>query len=164
MPSYTTADIRNVLVAGHGASGKTALIDALLFASKTVTRRGNTADGSSFSDFEKEEKDHKHSIYSTILHADHDGKRINLIDTPGSPDLLGAALACLPAVETVAVVINAQNGIGYLMNDARDFMRIDIMVVGLLIYALLGLAVDILVRWLERRFLGWRPSFVNAAA
>ena len=111
MPNYTTADIRNILITGHGASGKTTLVDSLLFASKTTTRRGNTADGSSFSDFEKEEKDHKHSIYSSILHADHDGKRINLIDTPGSPDLIGAALACLPAVETVVVVINAQNGI-----------------------------------------------------
>src|SRR5205807_6386459 len=60
---------------------------------------------------EKEEKEHKHSIYTTILHADHAGKRINLIDTPGSPDLIGVGLACMPAVETVAVVINAQNGI-----------------------------------------------------
>ena len=124
MPTYTTADIRNVLIVGHGASGKTALIDALLFASKTVTRRGNTADGSSFCDFEKEEKDHKHSIYSCILHADHEGKRINLIDTPGSPDLMGSALACLPAVETIAVVINAQNGIEVvtrrLMEAAKD--------------------------------------------
>jgi elongation factor G len=124
MPNYTTADIRNVLIAGHGASGKTTLIDALLLASKTVNRRGNTADGSSFSDFEKEEKDHKHSIYSTVLHADHDGKRINLIDSPGSPDLLGSALACLPAVETVAVVINAQNGIEVvtrrIMEAAKD--------------------------------------------
>jgi elongation factor G len=124
MPSYTTADIRNVLVAGHGASGKTALLDAMLFASKTVTRRGNSADGSSFSDFEKEEKDHKHSIYSCILHADHDGKRINLIDSPGSPDLMGAALAAMPAVETVAVVINAQSGIEVvtrrMMEAAKD--------------------------------------------
>ena len=124
MPSYTTADIRNVLVAGHGASGKTSLIDAMLFASKTVTRRGNTADGSSFSDFEKEEKDHKHSIYASILHADFNGKRINLIDSPGSPDLVGAAIACMPAVETVAVVINAQNGIEVVtrrvMEAAKD--------------------------------------------
>jgi elongation factor G len=111
MPSYTTADIRNVLVVGHGASGKTALVDAMLFASKTVSRHGSTLDGSSFSDFEKEEKDHKHSIYTSVLHADYMGKRINLIDTPGSPDLMGVALACLPAIETVAVVVNAQNGI-----------------------------------------------------
>src|SRR5579872_2522842 len=124
MPSYSTADIRNVLIAGHGASGKTALVDSMLFASKTVSRRGNTADGSSFSDFEKEEKDHKHSIYSCIMHADHDGKRINLIDSPGSPDLMGAAMAAMPAVETVAVIINAQNGIEVvtrrLMEAAKD--------------------------------------------
>jgi elongation factor G len=111
MPSYTTPDIRNVLVTGHGASGKTALIDAMLFASKTVTRRGNTLDGSSFSDFEKEEKDHKQSIYASILHADYQAKRINLIDSPGSPDLIGAGLACCPAVETVVVVVNAVSGI-----------------------------------------------------
>src|SRR5947199_3821299 len=124
MPSYTTADIRNVLIAGHGGSGKTTLVDALLFASNTVTRKGSVLDGSSFSDFEKEEKEHKHSIYSAILHADHGGKRINVIDTPGSPDLIGSALACLPAVETVAIVINAQNGIEVvtrrMMEAAKD--------------------------------------------
>jgi elongation factor G len=111
MAAYTTADIRNVLLTGHGGSGKTSLIDAMLFASGTVSRKGSPADGTSFGDFEKEEKEHKHSIFSTILHADHQGKRINLIDTPGSPDLIGQAIACLPAVETVAVVINAAAGI-----------------------------------------------------
>jgi elongation factor G len=111
MPSYTTADIRNVLIAGHGGSGKTTLVDALLFASGAVNRKAAVADGSSFSDFEKEEKEHGHSIFSTLLHLDHQGKRINLIDTPGSPDLIGQAVACMPAVETVAVVINAQSGI-----------------------------------------------------
>src|SRR5947209_4058569 len=111
MPSYSTADIRNVLLAGHASSGKTTLVDSLLFASGTVTRKGSVTDGSSFSDFEKEEKEHKHSIYSSVLHVDYQGKRINLIDTPGTPDLIGQAIACLPAVETVAVVINAQSGI-----------------------------------------------------
>ena len=104
MASYTTADIRNVLVAGHGGSGKTTLVDAMLHAAGTVGRKGNVADGSSHSDFEKEEKDHKHSIYASILHCDHLGKRINLIDAPGSPDLIGAGIACLPAVETVAIL------------------------------------------------------------
>jgi len=112
MPSYTTADIRNVLIAGHGGSGKTTLVDALLFASGTVNRKASVAEGNSFSDFEKEEKEHKHSIFSSLLHADHLGKRINIIDTPGSPDLIGMAIACLPAVETVAVVINAIAGLG----------------------------------------------------
>jgi elongation factor G len=111
MPSHATADIRNVLLTGHGGSGKTTLADAMLFATGAVNRRGSVADGSSFSDFEKEEKEHKHSIYPSILHMDHLGKRINLIDTPGSPDLIGQAIACLAAVETVVVVINAVSGI-----------------------------------------------------
>ena len=73
---------------------------------------------------------------------------------------LGLSWLILVAAEQV----NATSGIGYLMNDARDFMRIDILVVGLLIYAFLGLLVDILVRWLERRLLRWRPPFAGAGA
>lgn len=109
--TYSTADIRNVLLCGHGGSGKTSLADALLYESKTVGHKASPVTGNSASDFEKEEKEHKHSIYSAVLHCDHDGKRINIIDTPGSPDLIGAAIACMPAVETVAVVINASSGI-----------------------------------------------------
>lgn len=123
MPSYSTGDIRNILVAGHGASGKTALIDAMLFASKTVSRHGSTLDGSSFSDTEKEEKEHKHSIYTSILHADRAGKRINLIDSPGSPDLMGVGLACMPAVETVAIVISATNGIEVVTRRMMEAAR-----------------------------------------
>ncbi len=124
MPSYTTADIRNLVLTGHGQSGKTTLVDALLHTSGTTGRRGSTLDGSSFSDFEKEEKEHQHSIFSTLLHVDHLGKRINIIDTPGSPDLIGTALACLPAVETVACVVSAQSGIEVvtrrMMEAAKD--------------------------------------------
>ncbi|HEX8912614.1 MAG TPA: elongation factor G [Humisphaera sp.] len=124
MPAYTTADIRNVLLVGHHACGKTSLADAMLFEAKAVTRRGAVADGTSFSDFEKEERDHKHSIYTSLLHLDHAGKRVNLIDAPGSPDLIGPAIACLPAVETVAVVVNAQNGVEVatrrMMEAAKD--------------------------------------------
>ena len=123
MPSYTTADIRNVLLVGHGGCGKTTLADALLFESKAVTRKGSVTDGSSFSDFEKEEKEHKHSIYSAVLHLDHQGKRINLIDAPGSPDLIGHAIAALPAVETVAVVVNAQSGIEVVTRRMMDIAK-----------------------------------------
>lgn len=123
MAAYTTADIRNVLICGHGGSGKTTLVDALLTASGAVNRKGSPADGTSFSDFEKEEKDHKHSIYSSVLHLDHLGKRINLIDAPGSPDLLGAGIACLQAVETVAVVINAASGIEVVARRMMEFAK-----------------------------------------
>ena len=120
---YTTADIRNVLIAGHGGSGKTTLVDAMLHASGTVTRKGSVLEGTSFSDFEKEEKEHRHSIFSSVLYADHLGRRINFIDSPGSPDLIGAALVCLPAVETVAVVINAQSGIEVVARRIMEAAR-----------------------------------------
>lgn len=109
--TYTTAQIRNVALVGHGSSGKTTLADAMLFAAGAVTRHGSTADGSSFSDFEKEERDHGHSIYASVLHLDHLGHRVNVIDTPGSPDLIGQAIAVLPAVETVVCVVNAAGGV-----------------------------------------------------
>ncbi|HEX4055568.1 MAG TPA: elongation factor G [Tepidisphaeraceae bacterium] len=123
MPSYTTGDIRNVVFVGHGGSGKTSLIDAMLFASGTINHKASVTDGSSASDFEKEEKEHGHSIYSAILHADHLGKRINLIDTPGSPDLIGHAIAAVPAVETVVVVINAQSGIEVVTRRMMEIAR-----------------------------------------
>jgi sulfonate transport system permease protein len=58
--------------------------------------------------------------------------------------------------------INADSGIGYMMMDAREFLRTDIIMVGLLVYALLGLAADQIVRAIERRALAWRPAFVSA--
>lgn len=62
----------------------------------------------------------------------------------------------------VAEQINATAGIGYMISDARDFLRTDVILVGLLLYALLGLTVDALVRGLERRLLSWKPSLVRA--
>jgi sulfonate transport system permease protein len=62
----------------------------------------------------------------------------------------------------VAEQINATAGIGYLINDARDFLRTDIIVVGLLVYALLGLSADALVRAIERRALAWRPTLLRS--
>ena len=111
MPNYTTGDIRNLVLIGHTGAGKTTLADGLLSAAGAVGRRGVVTEGTSHSDFEREEKEHKHSIYSSILHVDHKGKRINFIDTPGSPDLIGQAIAALPAIETAVMVINAAGGI-----------------------------------------------------
>ncbi len=62
----------------------------------------------------------------------------------------------------VAEQVNASAGIGYLINDARDFLRTDVIMVGLVLYALLGLLADGLVRVLERRLLAWRPAFVRS--
>jgi sulfonate transport system permease protein len=73
---------------------------------------------------------------------------------------LGAAWLSL----VVSEQINADRGIGYLIMDARDFLRTDVIVVGLLVYAVLGLATDAAVRLVERRALAWRPSMLGSEA
>ena len=120
---YTTADIRNVLLAGGKSSGKTTLAEALLHASHAIAKSGDVLSGTTVSDFEKEEKAHGHSLYSSILHLDHQGKRINLIDTPGSPELLGTTLSAMAAVETVAVVVGASGGIDVTTRRVIEYAR-----------------------------------------
>src|SRR5579875_2044 len=104
MAKYQVADIRNIALAGHRASGKTSLADALLFQAKAVERKGSVDDGSSYSDFDDEEKHHRFSIDTSVLHLEHKGRHVNLLDTPGAPDFIGNALGALPAVETVVIV------------------------------------------------------------
>jgi sulfonate transport system permease protein len=72
------------------------------------------------------------------------------------------ALAGSWLILVVAEQINASAGLGYLINNARDFSRTDTIVVCLIVYALLGLTADALVRALERRALAWRPSFIKS--
>ena len=120
---FTTQDIRNLILVGHMGAGKTQLADALLHAVGVSARKGSSQDGTSLSDFEKEEREHKHSIYASVLHLDHAGRRVNFIDTPGAPDLLGQAIACLPAVETVAVVVSATAGVELVTRRMMEAAR-----------------------------------------
>lgn len=119
MTKHTVADVRNLVLAGHGASGKTSLADALLWFSKAVDRKGNVADKTSFSDTDDEEHKRGFSVDSACLHLAHQGKEVNLIDTPGYPDFVGAALGALNAAETAAICISGVNGIG--VNTRRMF-------------------------------------------
>ncbi len=119
MSKYTVADVRNLVLAGHGASGKTSLADALLWYSKAVDRKGSVTDHTSFSDTDEEEHKRGFSIDSACLHLTHNGKEVHLIDTPGYPDFVGAALGSLNAVEAAAICISAVNGIG--VNTRRMF-------------------------------------------
>jgi elongation factor G len=119
MANYRVEDIHTVALVGHEVAGKTSLADALLFKAKAVDRRGCVDDGTSVSDFDDEEKKHKYSIDSALLHMDYQGKRIYLIDTPGKPEFLGPALAPLAAVETALIVVSAQAGLQ--VNTRRMF-------------------------------------------
>ncbi len=111
--SYTTQQIRNVALAGHPGAGKTTLFEALLHAGGAIQTAGSIERGSTVSDFDPIEKDRGHSIDAAIASTDHAGIHINLIDTPGYPDFRGPTLAALAAVETVAIVVDADTGIDH---------------------------------------------------
>src|SRR6476646_2601090 len=116
---HAAGDIRNLALVGHGAAGKTSLADALLFKAGAVTRRGSVDDGTSYSDTDDEEHKRHFSIDISVLHAEHDGKYLEILDAPGYPDFVGAALESLNAVENAVVVINAGHGIE--VNTRRMF-------------------------------------------
>ncbi len=111
MVSYTTESIRNIALVGHGAAGKTTLVESILHHAGKLPAPGAIEKGNTVCDFDPQEKTHQHSLDAALVNLDYDGAHINLIDTPGFPDFVGQAIAVLPAVETVAVVINAQTGI-----------------------------------------------------
>jgi len=119
MADVTTQNIRNVVLVGHGATGKTTLADLLLFKAGSSSRAGSVDDGSSLLDTDDEEKDRNSSISSTLIQFDHAGTRIQLIDTPGFPDFSGQMIGALSAVETAVVVISASAGIE--VNTRRAF-------------------------------------------
>jgi elongation factor G len=123
MASYSIDDIRNIALVGHGGAGKTLLVDALLHKSGVINAMGSIERGTTVSDFEPQEKEHQHSLESAIVSMDYHGGHINLIDTPGYPDFIGKALCVLPAAETCAVVINAQNGIEMVTTKMMDVAR-----------------------------------------
>jgi elongation factor G len=106
-----TGDIRNVVLLGHGGSGKTSLTEAILHLTGATNRLGSVDEKTSVSDYYDEEKEHQHSILSAIVHTQHDGKLINVVDTPGYPDFIGPAIAAIPAAETAVIVVSASAGI-----------------------------------------------------
>jgi elongation factor G len=119
MAKHSVDNIRTVALVGHGGAGKTSLTDALLFSAKAVDRRGCVDEGSSFSAYDDEEKKRQFSIDSTVLQLEHKGKQSYLLDTPGYPDFVGAALGALNAVENALIVVSAPNGIQ--VNTRRMF-------------------------------------------
>ena len=111
MPKYSTEALRTIALVGHAGAGKTSLAEALLHKAGAITTPGTIERGTTVCDFDPLEKQHQHSLNSAVVHFDDQGTHVHLIDTPGYPDFMGQAIGALPAVETAAIVINAQNGI-----------------------------------------------------
>jgi elongation factor G len=121
MAQYQVQDIRNIVLCGHGSAGKTTLADTILNTTGAVKRPASVNDGTSICDFDDEEKVHRHSIESTVVHFDHAGKHFNLIDTPGYPDFIAQVIGAMHAVETAVIVIDAHSGLG--VNTRRVFQE-----------------------------------------
>lgn len=111
MPVHSVADIRNIALIGHSGAGKTSLAEALLHKTGATTRLGSVPDKTSILDFNDDEKEHAHTIDSALCYVSHQGKHINIIDTPGSTDFCGQAVCALAGVETAVLVISAVSGI-----------------------------------------------------
>src|SRR5215217_960042 len=111
MREYQSSEIRNVAVVGHGASGKTSLVDALAFASGSSKRHGSVKDGTGLTDFSHEEIERGYSINLGCAHAEWLDTKINLIDTPGYLDFQGDAVAGLAAADGALVVVSSSAGV-----------------------------------------------------
>jgi elongation factor G len=122
--SHTTEQIRNIALAGHAGAGKTTLFEALLHAGGAIQTAGTIERGNTVSDFDAQEKAHGHSIDTAIASIERKDCHVNLLDTAGYADFRGPTLSALGAVETVAVVVNATNGIEHgtrrLMHYAKQ--------------------------------------------
>ncbi|MDQ5907357.1 MAG: elongation factor [Pseudomonadota bacterium] len=111
MANLTPAQIRSIALVGHGATGKTTLVEALLAATGTIKAKGSVEKGSTVCDADPLEKELGHSLNSALVSFEWLGVRVHLADTPGYPDFAGQAIGALAAVDTALVTINAQTGI-----------------------------------------------------
>ncbi|MGB5138299.1 MAG: GTP-binding protein, partial [Candidatus Zixiibacteriota bacterium] len=110
MKEYLADQIRNIGIVGHGGCGKTSLAESILFSTKAIQRLGKVDDGSTVSDYTEEETRRKISISATLLHAEHKGFKINMIDMPGFADFIGEVVAGLRVVDTALIVVDALGG------------------------------------------------------
>ncbi len=108
---YTTEQIRNVAVVGHGGSGKTTLVDALCFMAGSSRRKGNVEEGHALTMTTPEELDHGISMQLTPAFAEFMDAKVNLLDTPGYLDFTGDALAAVRVADAALIVVGATSGV-----------------------------------------------------
>jgi elongation factor G len=111
MPASEPGKIRNVAVVGHRGVGKTSLVEAMLFQSGAVNRLGTVEAGTTVADWDEDEQRRKMSLAASICHAEWQGRKINLLDTPGDPGFVGDALSAMRVVEGALVVASAVMGV-----------------------------------------------------
>ncbi len=120
MKSYESTRIKNIALAGHGGSGKTSLVEAMLFKSGVTDRLGKVADGNTVSDFNSEEIKRKSSIYTSLSYYERDDFKVNLIDTPGLFDYAGGMVEGIFASGCVMITVSGKSGVKVGTEKAYD--------------------------------------------
>ena len=111
MKVYKTNEVRNIALIGGAKSGKTTLSEAILFEGGVINRRGSIEDKNTVSDYRSIELERQNSVGSTVMYVEHNGFKINIIDSPGFDDFIGETVAALNVADTAFMVINGQNGV-----------------------------------------------------
>ena len=111
MPAYETSNIRNVAVIGHRGTGKTSLVEAMLFQSGATNRLGSVEQHTTVADWDEEEHRRQMSLSAGLCHLEWQGRKVNAIDTPGDPGFQADTLAALRVVEGAIIVVNAVAGV-----------------------------------------------------
>ncbi len=109
--AYTTDLIRNVALAGHGSTGKTTLLEHILFSAGAIAKPELVESGKTVSDYNEEEIERKISVHAALSHLAWGDKKINIIDTPGSSDFVGEVILALRACESTLVLMDARSGV-----------------------------------------------------
>ena len=120
MKVYTTDRIRNVVILGHGGSGKTSLVEAMAYLSGVTSRMGSVSEGNTVSDYDKEEIKRKFSINTTVMPIIWGDIKVNVLDTPGYFDFVGEAEEAAAAADAAVIVINGKNGVEVGTQKAWD--------------------------------------------
>ena len=120
MNVYTTDKIRNVVILGHGGAGKTSLVEAMAYLSGITNRLGNITDGTTLSDYDKEEQKRKFSISTTMAPIIWGDTKVNVLDTPGYFDFVGEVEEAAAAADAAIIVVNGKSGVEVGTQKAWD--------------------------------------------
>ncbi|MBP5223982.1 MAG: elongation factor G [Lachnospiraceae bacterium] len=111
MNVYKTEDIRNIVLLGHGSSGKTTFAEGIALLGGLVTRMGTVGSGNTISDFDKEEQKRGFSLSASVIPVEWNGKKLNFIDTPGYFDFVGEVEEGISAADGAIIVVNGKDGV-----------------------------------------------------